>query len=610
MWLGNKYKFSRYTISSFGRIYNIVTNDYLKGNITSRGYHNFGLISDENKYINRGSHTLIGAAFCGLELIYGDEIMTITMDHINKDKLDNRLCCNLRPVTREEQAHNRNYKHNKRGKTVLAIGKYGEIVREYVSIVLTARDFGVYKTSILNWIKNGKEIKGVTLRYLDEKDLPGQVWKSTADLYPHIQPPIEVSDCGYIRRENGTITEGTNNVDYMMIALIDIRIGKHVCFFVHILVWTVFNDKLVPQGFEISHLKCKGSDNRLCNLFLDTHSGNIMTTINKGLNKNCIKIRRYHHDDTYQDYVSIAEATRNNESATSKSISEASSGKRKTAGRCKCGELFTWSRISEPRTTSMNVTLNNPLISRSKPETLTIVKKIPQKIKKIKRLPKYRISIRKHFHDGSYKDYDSVSKASSDNKGLTTTMIYRASNGERKTTGVCKCGKRLVWTRIGIADLNLENTEKNSPTCVKVRKHFHDGTYEDYESVAQASLANEGMTTGMIYQASSRQTSAGICKCGRRFKWKRINDSNIDKESTSVSDINKVTNNENKRERYGRIRVRKHYHNDTHEDFNSLKDAALTGTKLSSSAISRVINGKQKTAGICKCGKRLAWSKL
>lgn len=85
----------QYEVSNEGEIRNMKTGRLLKGSLDSSGYLQVELRKDGKRYIF-SKHRLVAIAF-----VEGDK--TLTVDHINCDKTDNRAE-NLRFISREENA--------------------------------------------------------------------------------------------------------------------------------------------------------------------------------------------------------------------------------------------------------------------------------------------------------------------------------------------------------------------------------------------------------------------------------------------------------------------------------------------------------------------------
>ncbi len=338
-WMGN-IGFSRYQLSHDGRVYNVMRKEYLDGSTTIDGYKTFGLTNDnDDKLKTTHLTTLFRLAYFKLEPWSKEN--NITMDHINRKKEDNYVC-NLRPATPAIQANNKTHSITNKGKKVIRTSKDNDLTEEYESVVQAANTAKVIPETIRRHCRNGVHLNGYLYRYFGKEDLPGHIWKSTKELYPQIQPPIEVSDGGWICTSNGMISRGGKHGYYYRIGIMWKGERKHK--YVHVLVWTVFNNMLVPDGYEISHKKSKGEDNRLINLEACTHSKNIRTTIANGMNKNATRVRKYFHDGKFIDYVSVREAVKDTKEASKTLILNALHGEG-VAGMCLCGKGYTWTRI-------------------------------------------------------------------------------------------------------------------------------------------------------------------------------------------------------------------------------------------------------------------------
>ncbi len=428
-WL-HDYGFSRYMISSLGRVLNASNGKMLKGSLVARGYRRFKLINDESVKAGKHLHTLIGYVFFNLQV--GSKI---TMDHINQDKEDNRYC-NLRPATKSTQVVNRTITAPRKGKKVYKIDMDDNIVVEYESLSHAGRELGVHATTVARWCKNKVEVKNHTFRLFVESDIEEeQIWKSTSELYPDIQPPLEVSDAGWIRRAYNSYTRGTPDGRYLLVGATYKNTERTINMSVHVLIWTVFHNMLVPKDLEISHINREGTDNHLSNLEAATHSKNMRNTTDQGLSKSCVKIRRHNHDGTHVDYASIAQAAELNNVDKYK-LGKISLEGIKTLGLCKCGEEYTWTRLIIKENDIKQVSTQEDIIATSLKDIVTAGLTIN----------KSHTKIRRHNHDGTHVDYTSIKQASELNR-VSASRLGRASRKGTKTVGFCKCGEGFLWTR-------------------------------------------------------------------------------------------------------------------------------------------------------------------
>ena len=108
-------KDSKYTIDKEGKVFDINRNRYVKYG-KRRGYYTVSIIVN-NRYKTTSLHRLLGEYFIPNPNNYNE------IDHINRNKLDNRLC-NLRWANRSMNNRNRKvFKNSKTGE------KYIRIVR-------------------------------------------------------------------------------------------------------------------------------------------------------------------------------------------------------------------------------------------------------------------------------------------------------------------------------------------------------------------------------------------------------------------------------------------------------------------------------------------------
>nr|QBK93099.1 MAG: uncharacterized protein LCPAC403_02330 [Pithovirus LCPAC403] len=410
--------FSKYMISSLGKIYNMVTSNYLKGGLSKMGYQLVELSSDVGKPKTKGIHVFQGIVFFDLEPLYGDKRSSTTMDHINRRKTENYTCCNLLPASPSQQNKNKP-NISQSGKAVLKIAKDGEIIKLYTSITRAKKELKVSGELLGRYLISGKMINGYMYRFLKKNDLSPQQWKSTSILYPQFQPPAEISDKGWILRSNGALTRGFKSGGLYFSTHFGIE-EKSISKLMHDMVWTVFNNKFVPKGYELSHKNSTGRDNRLVNIELTTHSKNMMTTIFNGMNKNCIAVRQYFHNGTYRDHISIAEAARCT-TANESSIRRILKGKLNTSGKCKCGKRFTWKSLD----------------SNGFPVESEIIRS--------KKRDKKKDPVKQCFHDDTYIDHENIDKAVLFNTNVSRAGILAVLRGAQKTSGKCKCGKIFGW---------------------------------------------------------------------------------------------------------------------------------------------------------------------
>ena len=145
------YKDTRYMISDYGRVKNSETNKILKGKISLNGYREYTLkIESKNK--TKLAHRLVWEAFKFEE--------PLVINHINGDKLDNRLI-NLENVNYLDNNLKALYetqtrKYNK-------IGQYdteGNLIQIFINEACAAREMKVQLQSITYAIAKGTKSCG------------------------------------------------------------------------------------------------------------------------------------------------------------------------------------------------------------------------------------------------------------------------------------------------------------------------------------------------------------------------------------------------------------------------------------------------------------------
>lgn len=137
-------KETNYLVTDDGKVFNRKTGRELKGTIKRNDYRTVQL-TIEGKPKSLMVHRLVAEAFC--ENPNGYTIV----DHINRDKLDNRVE-NLRWVTSRENAQNATPAERKPGDTVY------DITKEW-AVCKLAPNYGVTKTGIVFNLKNNKILK-------------------------------------------------------------------------------------------------------------------------------------------------------------------------------------------------------------------------------------------------------------------------------------------------------------------------------------------------------------------------------------------------------------------------------------------------------------------
>ena len=240
--------FSKYKISTLGRVMNIESKKFINGhNMYKDKYIQkmLHLIDDNGKHHGILLHRLVYSTF------KGNITSNINIDHIDGNFLNNRLY-NLKACD--------NIKDNINN-----------------DITILSAKINVYNRSMKK--------KEVIKHNYDISSLEGEEW---VNLYG-MEELYEVSNFGRIRSKIITVEYNRKGIKvtaiktpkmlkqhvksgYMFISLG--RNKERVHLPVHKIVYESFNDKL-EDGLEIDHINSDSKDNRLCNLQAITHDENL-----------------------------------------------------------------------------------------------------------------------------------------------------------------------------------------------------------------------------------------------------------------------------------------------------------------------------------------------
>jgi len=206
---------SNYSVSNLGNIRNDVTNRLLQPTIKG-GYVHITLTTDFKKRRSFKVHRLVGIAFIE------NPNNNPEVDHINQNKIDNRLC-NLRWFTKKENNNNRKITENfgiKKNKPVIRIDiNTGEILQKYVSI----KEAGTwaFNNKLTNTIHNGRNCisnclneclnsaYGFLWKFENIEEIEGEIWKQVDPLKFNIVGDVKhkyyVSNLGRFKNCFGNI---------------------------------------------------------------------------------------------------------------------------------------------------------------------------------------------------------------------------------------------------------------------------------------------------------------------------------------------------------------------------------------------------------------------
>jgi hypothetical protein len=112
--------YSKYKITTKGRIWSNYKNDWLKHSFDKKGYMRVSVVNDDNIRKTVRNHILVMET-------YGNRDINLVIDHIDRNKQNNCIC-NLRNTTISENNRNRNKKgtirpHRRKFRFSYKIGK-------------------------------------------------------------------------------------------------------------------------------------------------------------------------------------------------------------------------------------------------------------------------------------------------------------------------------------------------------------------------------------------------------------------------------------------------------------------------------------------------------
>lgn len=185
-------------ISSLGKVIHIDRRDVCLGYSSEAGYMMVTL-GKRPKQKQIRIHVLVATMF-----IPKPDMEGLTVDHINRNPSDNRVC-NLRWATKQEQSLNRGKRKNKE---VRQLDKDGTEIKIWDSAKDAAEFYEVSYGSICKACSQSTTSAGFKWEYVDsirEEVIPGELWEYTK--FEDLQN-IRVSDHGRIEDGHGHPTYG------------------------------------------------------------------------------------------------------------------------------------------------------------------------------------------------------------------------------------------------------------------------------------------------------------------------------------------------------------------------------------------------------------------
>ena len=249
-------KLSRYAISNRGRVKNIGSGYILNCPLIKTGYVLAVLKGDEGKKSVQ-VHVLVATTFIPKPENY--ELGGYTVDHINRDRSDNRVE-NLRWATGREQNLNSGPGRGGKGKITIQYDGNMKKIKEWPSASAAERALDLIPNSVSATCRGSQKTAGGWIwRYKSAQTIEGEEWLYDEEFNLH------VSNKGRIKTPKGTIMKGykVNTTGHYCIP--SFRIGDKNRTYVHILVAKLFipNPKNKPY---VCHRDKVMSNNEVSNL--------------------------------------------------------------------------------------------------------------------------------------------------------------------------------------------------------------------------------------------------------------------------------------------------------------------------------------------------------
>ena len=294
--------FSNYEISSYGNLRNKSSRKHISQRSLRGGYIRIYIKNDDNKRISLTIHRIVAITFIpNLENKY-------TVNHINHNKLDNRVENLEWASTTEQNRHKRKISRDKQ--RLISSRKVWRIdvdtnnrIQKYDTIRDAAKWVFDNKLTRIKKFNNGNNIKtricavcrkkrnksyGYKWEYDDgdDKKFKDEIWKSIPKELINNNEGYYISTYGRLKNKTGKISEGYNKPnDYKWCS-----VGKRQQCLLHRLVATVF----LPNWYNkniVNHKDGNKANSKLYNLEWVTSQENSQHAIDSGLNPNAKKLR-------------------------------------------------------------------------------------------------------------------------------------------------------------------------------------------------------------------------------------------------------------------------------------------------------------------------------
>lgn len=306
-----KYPYTRYEVNKLGIIRNLKTKIVKSYRENLQGYVLVTLLNDvviDGKYKidNVRVHKIVVLTYLGEKPEDGYSI-----DHINRDKKDNRLI-NLKWATKSEQSFNRHVSKTtlRKGNSDLSVLQYDKshnLIREFKNAYEVTSELGISKTHLssicLGKVKN--PVCGFFFKYKEQIDLDGEYWKD----FIFNDKTIQISNHGRIKSNNRILSGSSCPTGYKVVSISNNGIRK--CELAHRLVANCFLKKSDDNKNIVNHKDQNKQNNHVDNLEWCSYSENMIHFYKNTGSKLCKKIMQLDNkNNIIKIHLSLADAAK------------------------------------------------------------------------------------------------------------------------------------------------------------------------------------------------------------------------------------------------------------------------------------------------------------